>query len=193
MDQREKKTPSDHVGPLTTPQNAQPKASSNGHSVAEVCARHHTDIERFLRRRGVRDGDIEDLRQEVMLVIHRRLQGFESRSSLRTWIYGICVRVAADYHRRAHRRHETAARCLPEPHISAPQQGALELQQALSQLEEALGDLDDTRRETFLLYELHQYTMGEISKLLGCPVQTGYSRLRAARRHVDSQLSRESR
>ena len=49
--------------------------------------------------------DLEMLEQ-VFVVVHKKLSGFEGRSKLKTWIYGICVRTASDYRRRAVRREE---------------------------------------------------------------------------------------
>src|SRR5262245_17651468 len=56
---------------------------------------------RLLRRLGVREADVADMCQEVFVVVHRRLVDFDSSSSLRTWIYGICLRTASQYRRRA--------------------------------------------------------------------------------------------
>ena len=52
---------------------------------------------RGLRRLGVPECDVEDVCQEVFVVVHRKLGDFEGRSSLRTWIYGICARTASAF------------------------------------------------------------------------------------------------
>lgn len=49
---------------------------------------------RSLRRLGVPDAEVADAAQEVFVVVHRKLDGFEGRSSLTTWLTGICLRVA---------------------------------------------------------------------------------------------------
>src|SRR4051794_34808398 len=62
---------------------------------------------RTLRRLGVGEADVHDVCQEVFVVVHRRLGDFDGTSSLRTWVYGICLRTASQYRRRArHRREE---------------------------------------------------------------------------------------
>src|SRR5262245_16282732 len=58
---------------------------------------------RNARRLGVPDAQLDDAVQEVFLVVHRRLADFEGRSSIKTWVFGILLKVAAD-HRRALRR-----------------------------------------------------------------------------------------
>ncbi len=68
-----------------------------------VYAEHFSFVWRNLRRLGVRESHLDDASQEVWVVVHRRLPSFEGRSSLRTWLVGIAVRVASD-HRRWRRR-----------------------------------------------------------------------------------------
>jgi len=43
-------------------------------------------------------------KQDVFIVVHRRLGEFEGRSKVTTWLYGICYRVAHDRRRLAHVR-----------------------------------------------------------------------------------------
>ena len=71
-----------------------------------VVAEHGPYIWRVLRRLGVRPSDVEDVWQETFIVVHRKLDAFEGRSQLRTWLSAIAVRVASDYRNRAHRRRE---------------------------------------------------------------------------------------
>jgi len=56
---------------------------------------------RSLRRLGVPAASIDDAVQDVFVVIHRRLADFEGRSALKTWAFGIALRVAGDFVARA--------------------------------------------------------------------------------------------
>jgi RNA polymerase sigma-70 factor (ECF subfamily) len=156
----------------------------------QVFAENAPYVWRALRRLGVREADVEDVCQEVFLVVHRRLDDFEGRASIRTWLYGICLRAAASYRRRPHRLREEIASTPPEESIPAPQDDDLERKRALARLDVALDELDDDKRAVFVLYELEQLSMAEIAEATGCPVQTAYSRLHAARRLVEASLSR---
>ena len=49
---------------------------------------------RALQRHGVPERELADACQEVFLVVHRREAIFEGRSSVRSWLYGIALRVA---------------------------------------------------------------------------------------------------
>src|SRR5262245_56426035 len=56
---------------------------------------------RALRRFGVSDAEVEDACQDVFVVVHAKLDTFDWSRSLRAWIFGISVRVAAKYRRPA--------------------------------------------------------------------------------------------
>jgi RNA polymerase sigma-70 factor (ECF subfamily) len=150
---------------------------------------HAPYVWRVLRRLGVAESDVEDVAQEVFLVVHRRLAEFEGRSRLRTWIYGICLRTASDHRRRAHVRRELATDRPPERVGSAPQPRELEQRQARAILDGALERLGDDKRAVFVLFEIEELTMKEVAEAIGCPLQTAYSRLHAARRDLRDALA----
>lgn len=150
---------------------------------------HAPFVWRVLRRLGVAESDVEDVAQEAFLVVHRRLAEFEGRSQLRTWIYGICIRVASDHRRRAHVRREQATDRPPERVGSAPQPKELEQRQARALLDAALARLDDDKRAVFVLFEIEELAMRDVADALGCPLQTAYSRLHAARRALRESLA----
>jgi RNA polymerase sigma-70 factor (ECF subfamily) len=143
---------------------------------------------RVLRRLGVDEADVDDVCQEVFVVVHRRLADFEGRSSLRTWIYGICVRTAADYRKRARARRQVESEARPEPIVSPSQEYAVSIRQARCALDRILDGLDADKRAVFVLYEIEELPMSEVSSIVGCPLQTAYSRLHAARSEVEQAV-----
>jgi RNA polymerase sigma-70 factor, ECF subfamily len=153
-------------------------------SFRELFDAHGPYIWRTLRRLGVRDADAKDMCQEVFVVVHRRLPEFDGTASVRTWVYGIALRVASQYRRRAVHRHEELSDQIPETASAPPQDDALYGNWLLERLNAALDRLDDNQRAVFVLYELEEFTMTEIASALGCPLQTAYSRLRVARETV---------
>jgi len=150
-------------------------------SLREVFDAHAAYVLRSLRHLGVAESDLEDVGQEVFVTVHRKLSTFEGRSKLRTWLYGICLRVASDYRRRAHVRRERAtadpARDLREPDEQAPDAQV----QARAELRALLEELDEDKRAVVVLYEIEGFSMKEVAEILDCPLQTAYSRLHAAR------------
>jgi RNA polymerase sigma-70 factor (ECF subfamily) len=125
----------------------------------------------------------------VFVVVHRKLDSFEGRSSIRTWVYGICIRTASDYRRRAHVRREQAVDEVPSPTLEANQEDEVERARYRKRLLELLAELDEEKRQVFVLYEIEELEMKEIAEVMGTPLQTAYSRLRAARQILARALS----
>ena len=118
---------------------------------------------------------------DVFLVVHRQLPSFEGRSKVSTWLYGICVRTASDYRRRARVRYEQpsadpAASLLADSGLSPDARVG-----AKHELLHLLATLDAEKRTVLVLYEIEGLGMNEVAEIVGCPLQTAYSRLHAAR------------
>lgn len=157
---------------------------------AEVFRAHAPFAWRCLRRLGVATGDVDDVCQEVFLIVHKKLATYDGRASLRSWIYGICIRKASDHRRLAHVQRERLHDVMPESEaVSGGPEAALESRRALAQLDRALQRLDDDKRAAFVLYEIEGLGLQEVADACGCPLQTVYSRLAAARRHVEAELA----
>ena len=138
---------------------------------------------RVLARVGIPSADLPDVSQEVFLCAHRLLGTFEGRCSVTTWLYGICVRVASTHRRRLLRRREQLTTSPPE--VASPI-SVLSADVAVQRerLERVLCQLSEDQAHVFILYELEELTMPEVSAALGCPLQTAYSRLYSARKAV---------
>lgn len=137
---------------------------------------------RVMRHLGIPEKDVQDQSQEVFVAVFRGLADFAGRSALRTWIYGICVRVASNHRRRAHVRRERSVSEPPEQTSAADQLELFEQRQGYPGLRRLLDTLDADKRQVFVLYELEELSMKEVAEACGCPLQTAYSRLHAARR-----------
>jgi RNA polymerase sigma-70 factor (ECF subfamily) len=157
-----------------------------------VFREHAAYVWRALRRLGVEERDVEDVCQEVFMVVHRRRGDFEGRSSVRTWVYGVCVRTASDYRKRARHKHEVVTDAPPEQVSPDDPHGALAGREARAKLDAILGELDDDKRAVFVLHEIEQETMADVAEAVGCPLQTAYSRLHAARAKVEKAVAKHS-
>lgn len=146
---------------------------------------------RSLRRLGVREADLEDAAQEVFVVVHRKLPEFAGRSSLKTWLFGICLRVASDWRQRAHLKRETADEQAPERTTSGETPTReIARKQARLKLGALLDRLDEDKRTVFVLFELEELSMAEVAETVGVPVQTAYARLYAARKFIEVEVAR---
>jgi RNA polymerase sigma-70 factor (ECF subfamily) len=159
-------------------------------SVATIYERNRHFLWASLHRLGVPDADLPDALQEVLMVVHRRIASFNGTSKLSTWLFGICLRVAAAQRRKAHVRRErlTADPALDEPtaHTEHP---ALVLD-ARRQLASLLDQLKLEHRAVFVMFELEGLTTAEIAEQLGSPIGTVHSRLHHARQAFKAALAR---
>jgi RNA polymerase sigma-70 factor (ECF subfamily) len=148
---------------------------------------------RSLRRLGVPEASVDDALQDVFVVVHRRLGEFGGRSSLKTWLFGIALRVTSDHRRRVRRKggHEPLDEAVADP-APGPQEKMANAER-LSMLDRALDALDDDRRAVFVLAELEQMSAPEIAEALGVKLNTVYSRLRLARQDFALALAARRR
>ncbi len=134
-----------------------------------------------------------DQAQNVFLTAHRKLAGFEGRSQIRTWLFGICQRVASDYRRTALFRREITmeptALVLCAGTQEDSQHGVESLETA--QVAEALlNELPEAQRLVFVLFELEGMSGQNIAQLLGISLGTVRSRLRLARQAFFREFER---
>lgn len=159
-------------------------------SFEQVYESHFEFVWRTLRRLGVPDAALDDIVQDVFIVVYRRLQNFRGESSLKTWLFGILLRVLAT-HRRTAQRRATEPLGDREPLSHAPSPAAqVERAQARALLMQLLDALDEDRRIIFVSVEIEQMSCPDVAEALGVNLNTVYSRLRAARRDFEAVLSR---
>jgi RNA polymerase sigma-70 factor (ECF subfamily) len=158
---------------------------------------HFRFVWRTVRHLGIEASLVDDVVQEVFVVVHRRLGDFEGRSAAKTWLYGIVRRVVAD-HRRTMRRKPlgTASEGEGLDAASAPEAGpeaSAEQAERVRLLHQLLSQLDEAKREVFILAELEGLTLAEMAEALGVNANTVASRLRAARREFEAALEEQRR
>jgi RNA polymerase sigma-70 factor (ECF subfamily) len=125
-----------------------------------------------------------DVTQNVFLVVHRQLAGFEGRAELTTWLFSICRLVAKDYLRSAPIRREVVVDVRELARREGPRESPLQRldTRELSQLLEAiLSTMPEKLRLVFVMFELEEMSGEEIARLLDVPLGTVRSRLRLAR------------
>jgi len=158
--------------------------------IARLYDDHARQVWRTLARLGVPPAAVEDAVQDVFLTAHERLEGFEGRSSLSTWLVGIAVRVAANA-RRAAQRQGTLK--LVDEHFADASRGPeqhLEHQRSLRELDAVLSALPDDQREVVVLCDLEQLTAPQVAEAIDVKLNTIYSRLRLGRAALSKALHR---
>ena len=152
-------------------------------SLEQIFEQHAPFLWRALIGLGVPARDAQDLCQEIMITVHRRLSQFDG-ASLRAWLYGICVRVASDYRRSARVRREIVTDAEPEEGSATDPADTLDRERQVRRLLSGLSRLDEPKRVAFVLFEIEELTLAEVSEAVGAPIQTVYSRIKAAREQM---------
>jgi RNA polymerase sigma-70 factor (ECF subfamily) len=157
-----------------------PADASTRAAVAAIYRTHARALWRALGRLGVPPAAVEDALHELFIVVQRRLPEFEGRSALRTWLYAIAIRIARKFRERARRDSFEPAQEWPSQ-ARGPDTALLEAE-ALRLLDALLAELDETKREVFVLHEVEELSAPQIAAILEVNVNTVYSRLREAKK-----------
>jgi RNA polymerase sigma-70 factor (ECF subfamily) len=137
--------------------------------------------------------DAEDILQETLLSVARKLSEFRAESSLSTWLYTIARNHCLKKRRRggkfAPARLEpldaietlSTARAGPMPGCSDPST-ELETREAIARVIEALTQLEPAHREVIVLRDMEGLPAIEVAEVLGLSVPAVKSRLHRARK-----------
>jgi RNA polymerase sigma-70 factor (ECF subfamily) len=148
-----------------------------------------------VRRLGVAAGALDDVVQEIFIVIHGRLHTLEKPDALRSWIYSIVRRTVSAYHRSQRAKEISGVALAAEPDVRprpATPFDRAEQNDKIKLLFSVLSQLDEPKREILMMAELDELTAPEIADILGIPLNTAYSRLRAARISFEEALARRA-
>jgi RNA polymerase sigma-70 factor (ECF subfamily) len=170
-----------------------PAAPEPALEVRTIYREHGRFVWLSLQRLGIQAADLDDIAQDVFMIVHRRLDTFDGRARISTWLFGICMRVAANYRRRRRWTREVLAGGFederPAALVGADEVLARREQREIA--ERALNRLEVAKRATFVMFELESLTCNEIAELMSVPVGTVYSRLHSARRQLEKSLRRD--
>ena len=140
-----------------------------------------------LRRLGVDTEDVEDLAHEVFLVLRRTWGQYDPERPLKPYLFGIAFRVAAS-HRRKHWREISFAIVDEADHGPSPDR-TVEANQAHAVVHEALKRVPLKRRAVLVMHDLDEIPVQEVAATLSIPLFTVYSRLRKARRELETAIT----
>jgi RNA polymerase sigma-70 factor, ECF subfamily len=162
--------------------------------VAAVARRYGHDIERWAARLGGPLVDANDVAQEVLLVVQKRLRDFRSDARLSTWLYKITQNIATSHRRRERFRRWLRglpldyARDRPDPGLSAAE--VMEQREAAADVYAALDMLGEKYRSIVILFEIEDMSGEDIAALTGVPVATVWIRLHRGRKKFRAHYER---
>jgi RNA polymerase sigma-70 factor (ECF subfamily) len=161
--------------------------------LAAVYEAHFRYVWRCLRSLGVYDAQVDDALQDVFVVVQRKLSDFDGQAQLRTWLYAIALRIARKYRDRARREPaplDAERESQPELLLNESGERAALSNERLALARAVLETLSDEQREVFVLARVEQMSAPEIADVVGVPLNTVYSRLRAARLAFEAEVAR---
>jgi len=151
----------------------------------ELFARYRKPLYTFFRRRLNNPERAEDLAQETFLAVIRAASRYEPRALVRTYLYGIALKLLAAERRKFLTR-STSEQSATEPKTDGTPECVLCVRQAMEML-------DAPEREILMLREYEQLSYSEIAELLRIPVNTVRSRLFRSRLALKSYLKSEAK
>jgi RNA polymerase sigma-70 factor (ECF subfamily) len=148
----------------------------------ELFARYRQPLYGFFRRRLESRDRAEDLVQETFLAVIRGVSRYEARALVRTYLYGIALKLVASERRKQSR----------DPAPEQPERAGGAVENALW-IQQALEKLAPSEREILMLREYEQLSYTEIADLLRLPVNTVRSRLFRSRLALKQRLEPAAR
>ncbi len=131
-------------------------------------ARYFARIYGFVRLRVGDRSDAEELTQEVFASVFRSSGGFNARSSVLSWIYGVARNTVLSHLRRKHTQRERLDRFTPELAASSPRTFTPEEQvrgdRFALELERRIGQLAPWQLDAFRLRHVENLPIEEISR-----------------------------
>lgn len=159
-------------------EDAGPTSRPTAAALRRIYDEHHAFVRRNAIRLGIPHAHADDVVQEVFVTLVRRFEGFGEARSMRALLFAIARRVCANYRRTLDRK---AVAALPVASLRVVDADGFDRVEAAYTVARFLDDLDEPRREVFVLAELEGMSAPEIAEALGINVNTVYTRLRAAR------------
>lgn len=149
--------------------------------------RYHTPIRRFVYRVNRRLDNVEEIINDVMLVVWRKADSFNSTSKVSTWILGIAYNKALNAGAQWAGGAEVDFDEV-EPMLPGVVDAGMREYELQDWLTVALGRLSPDQRAVMELTCLHGMHYEEIAEVLGCPENTVKTRMFHARKKLKQIL-----
>ena len=153
------------------------------------------------RRMLGNDADAEDVTQEVLLQVVRKLDTFRGDSQIATWLHRVTVNAALALrqkraNRQKHEASEKADDLLPHTGPSgtvkrwnvSPEEPVLAAEQT-ELIEKAIAKLPEPFRDVYVLADVEELPNAEIGEMLGLSLAAVKSRLHRARLRMRDALA----
>lgn len=131
--------------------------------------------------------DADDVTQDVLILLHKRLPQFEGKSRFSTWVYSITRNVALDRRRRAQRR-ERKLETMEAPETAIAAKDDLDHSTVAQLILRYFDELPARQREVFELSDIQGLNASEIALRLRMKPVTVRANLFKARRTIRQRM-----
>jgi len=148
-------------------------------------------VRRWLGGARLEREEADDLTQDVMVQVLRRLGSFRGESSFTTWLFRVTRNARLDRDKARRRRESRLKRVESAEAFDRPEAGpeaALRRRRVSHALRNAFLRLPERQREVFELADVMGFTSPEIARMLGTRPSTVRVNLLRARRALRSSL-----
>lgn len=163
-------------------------------ALEDLFRRYRAAAYRVAHRLLGNEADALDAVQEGFIKALTHLDGFQGRSSFKTWLLRVVSNSALDLGRLRGRREAVSLDAVtgpPQERLLAPDESGIGLDREDLQrlLDQALRSLSDTQRQTFVLYADAGLSYKEVAEAMGASIGTVMSRLYYARQKLRAFLT----
>jgi RNA polymerase sigma-70 factor (ECF subfamily) len=157
----------------------------------EVYRRFSGSVSRWIRALGGPEAEREDLRQDVFLIVYRRLPEFDGQN-LAGWLFQITRRRVRDFRRLRWFRLILSNTPVEDSIVSASAgpDAMLRGKESAAQLAHLLSKLPEPQRVALVLFEIEGRSGEEIARLQRVPVNTVWARIHKARAKLAARATR---
>ena len=140
---------------------------------------------------GASDNDFDDLVQVAMIELLRSLDRYRGECSLDTWASTISGNVVYKHIRRRGLERTIFARELAPEDVPQTAHQRPQMRAMVDQVMRHLGDMVYERAWTFLLHDVHGYSLDEVANITGATVAAAQSRLVRGRRELHERIAND--
>ncbi len=145
---------------------------------------------RYLQRIVGDRATAEDLLQETLVRVAKGAEGFDRRSSVKTWVFVIATRVAADYLRHPDRRAQIVDVDEADDREAAADPADVRL--ISGEMNACIRDLIDSLpgdyRSALVLHEFEEMSAAQVAEVMECSLATAKIRVHRARARLREAL-----
>jgi RNA polymerase sigma-70 factor (ECF subfamily) len=158
--------------------------------LAILYRRERAFVRHSLLTLGVASSAVDDAIQDVFVVVFRRLRDYDQRrGTLRAWLFGIAMRVAARQRRCSRPKTLPATLDVDDAALGDPERYVARLG-AAAIADRLISAVPVEQWVPFVMAEVEGMTAPEIADALGLQVATVYTRIHRARRRLDRERAR---